>query len=162
VAVRTEARLREVEGFLMEEADLMDDSRYREWEALWDDDAVYWVPARPEEYDPERQVSIIYEDRDAIRVRVERLHSGLAYTQEPRSQVRRVVSNIRVVADEEGMVDVVSNFIALEYRMGRWTDWAGRSEHRLRGQPAGGFRIVRKKVLLVGCDADLPPLQFLL
>ena len=140
----------------------MDDGRYADWEGLWDDDAVYWVPARLDDYDPERQVSIIYEGRDGIRVRIERLLSGLAYTQEPRSQIRRVVSNIRLVRDEGGLVDVVSNFVAVEYRLGRWTDWAGRTEHRLRVLPKGGFRLVRKKVLLVGCDTDLPPLQFLL
>jgi benzoate/toluate 1,2-dioxygenase subunit beta len=139
----------------------MDESRYAEWEALWEDDAIYWIPARPEDYDPERQVSIVYDDRDSIRVRVERLRSGLAYTQEPRSQVRRVLSNIRVLGEEEGMLDVGSNFIAVEYRLGRWTNWAGRTEHRLRALPGGGFRLVRKKVTLVGCDADLPPLQFL-
>jgi 3-phenylpropionate/cinnamic acid dioxygenase small subunit len=139
----------------------MDDGRYAEWEDLWDDDAVYWVPAQLGDYDPERHVSLIYERRDGIRVRIERLLSGLAYTQEPRSQVRRVVSNIRLVRDEGGLVDSVSNFIALEYRLGRWTDWAGRTEHRLRARPKGGFKLVRKKVLLVGCDTDLPPLQFL-
>jgi 3-phenylpropionate/cinnamic acid dioxygenase small subunit len=87
--------------------------------------------------------------------------SGLAYTQEPRSQVRRVVSNIRIAGTEGETVDVVSNFIAVEQRLGRWTEWAGRSEHRLRSTSAG-FRIARKKVLLVGCDSDLPLLQFLL
>ncbi len=159
---RLETRQRDVEAFLFHEADLMDDGRYAEWEALWDDDAVYWVPARLDDYDPERLVSIIYEKRDGIRVRIERLMSGLAYTQEPRSQVRRVVSNIRVTQDQDGLVDVVSNFVAVEQRLGRWTDWAGRTEHRLRDLPAGGFTMVRKRVQLVGCDTDLPPLQFLI
>jgi len=141
----------------------MDESRYVEWEGLWHDDAVYWVPARPEAYDPTRYVSIIYDDRDGIRIRVERLQSGLAYTQEPRSQVRRVISNIRLLSDDGDAVEVASNFVALEHRLGRWTQWAGRTEHRLRGGGAGGgYRIARKKVVLVGCDTDLPLLQFLL
>jgi benzoate/toluate 1,2-dioxygenase beta subunit len=161
VVTALEARIREVEAFLFHEADLMDESRYAEWEALWADDAVYWVPARNEDYDPGRQVSIIYDDRDGIRVRVERLLSGLAYTQEPRSQVRRVVSNVRIIGGDEETAEVVSNFVAVEHRLGRWTQWAGRSEHRLRAVPSG-FQIARKKVLLVGCDSDLPMLQFLL
>jgi 3-phenylpropionate/cinnamic acid dioxygenase small subunit len=140
----------------------MDESRYAEWERLWDDDAVYWVPARAEDYDPGRYVSIIYDDRDGIRTRVERLRSGLAYSQEPRSQVRRVISNIRLLSDDGDVVEVGSNFAALEHRLGRWTQWAGRTEHRLRGGVVGGYRIARKKVVLVGCDADLPMLQFLL
>jgi 3-phenylpropionate/cinnamic acid dioxygenase small subunit len=139
----------------------MDESRYVEWEQLWDDDAVYWVPARAEDYDPDRYVSIVYDDRDGIRNRVERLQSGLAYTQEPHSQLRRVISNIRLMSNDGDLVEVASNFVALEHRLGRWTQWAGRTEHRLRGS-GGGYRIARKKVVLVGCDTDLPMLQFLL
>jgi 3-phenylpropionate/cinnamic acid dioxygenase small subunit len=139
----------------------MDEHRYAEWEALWDEDAVYWVPVKAEEYDPDRHVSIIYDRRDGIRVRVERLVSGLAYTQEPQSQVRRILSNVRLLGAGEEGIDVASNFIALEYRRGRWTTWGGRSDHRLRPGGEAGFRIARKKVVLVGCDTDLPPLQFL-
>jgi benzoate/toluate 1,2-dioxygenase subunit beta len=149
-------------AFLYHEADLMDAHRYADWEALWDDDGVYWVPVKPVDYDPARHVSIIYEDRGGIRVRVERLISGLAYTQDPKSQLRRVVSNVRLVGESAGAVEVASNFVLLEYRQGRWTTWAGRSDHRLRPGGEAGFRIARKKVLLVGCDTDLPPLQFLI
>lgn len=139
----------------------MDEGRYAEWEELWEDDAVYWVPAREGDYDPSRFVSIIYDDRDGIHNRVERLRSGLAYTQEPRSQVRRVISNIRLLSDAGEVVEVASNFVAVEHRLRRWTQWAGRTEHRLRGA-AGSYKIARKKVVLVGCDADLPMLQFLI
>src|SRR5258708_17267175 len=109
----------------------MDAHRYAEWEALWDDDGVYWVPVKATDYDPLRHVSIIYEDRGGIRVRVERLISGLAYSQEPQSQLRRVVANVRLVGEDAGAVDVASNFVLLEYRQGRWTTRAGRSDHRL-------------------------------
>ena len=34
---------RTVVAFIYTEARLADESRYAEWEALWDDDAVYWV-----------------------------------------------------------------------------------------------------------------------
>lgn len=150
-----------VEAFLYREADLLDEGRYQEWEALLADECTYWVPARPDDYDPDRYVSLIYEDRRSLHGRIDRLVSGLAYTQEPRSQLRRVVSNVQVLGVEDGLVDVSSNFALLEYRAGRWTTWAGRVQHRLR--PRGpGFEIVRKKVTLVGCDTDLPMLQFLL
>ena len=39
------AEYKAVEAFLYKESRLADESRYDEWEALWEDDAVYWVPA---------------------------------------------------------------------------------------------------------------------
>jgi benzoate/toluate 1,2-dioxygenase subunit beta len=155
------ARLREVEAFLFHEADLLDEGRYLEWEALWADEAEYWVPAGQDDYDPRREVSIIYDDRRGIRARVERLTSGLAYTQEPRSDLGRVVANARLVAETDAHLDVLSSLLALEHRLWRWSEWAGRVEHRLRPL-TDGFRIRRKKVVLSGADADLPMLQFLL
>ena len=37
--------LKEVEQFVYREARLQDEHEYDEWEALWTDDAIYWVPA---------------------------------------------------------------------------------------------------------------------
>ena len=42
----------EVEDFLYREARLADENDYDGWEALWTDDAVYWVPADSAEIDP--------------------------------------------------------------------------------------------------------------
>ena len=36
--------LRAVEQFIFREARLQDEHAYEEWEALWTDDGVYWVP----------------------------------------------------------------------------------------------------------------------
>ena len=42
--------------FLYREARLQDEHRFDEWEALWTDDALYWVPANGEDIDPERDI----------------------------------------------------------------------------------------------------------
>ena len=39
------AAYKAVVDFLYREARLADEARYAEWEALWTDDGVYWVPA---------------------------------------------------------------------------------------------------------------------
>src|SRR5712692_5476267 len=51
-----------VESFLYREARLMDEHAYDEWLALWTDDALYWVPCNEDDIDPERHVSIVYEN----------------------------------------------------------------------------------------------------
>ena len=39
----SDTEYRTVKAFIYKEARLADESCYAEWEALWDDDAVYWV-----------------------------------------------------------------------------------------------------------------------
>jgi 3-phenylpropionate/cinnamic acid dioxygenase small subunit len=150
-----------VKAFLLEEADLLDQCLYSDWELLWAEQGEYWIPAGREDYDPRWNLSIVYDDRAELHNRVKRLLSGAAYTQEPRSQLRRTVSNVQLMKSNRGFVDTTANFVLLEFRRQRWTTWAGRTEHRLQRTPAG-FRIERKTVRLVGSDGPLPMLQFLL
>lgn len=43
--VTPEVDIRDVEAFLYREARYADENDYDAWEALWTDDAIYWVPA---------------------------------------------------------------------------------------------------------------------
>jgi 3-phenylpropionate/cinnamic acid dioxygenase small subunit len=83
-----ESQLRQVEQFIYREARQQDEHRYAEWESLWTDDGVYWVPANGDDIDPEQQMSIIYDNRSRIGLRVRQLLSGRHYSQEPRSRLR--------------------------------------------------------------------------
>ena len=94
-------RLREAEQFLFHEARLADEHRYEEWERLWTDDALYWVPANGDDIDPERQMSIIYDNRSRISLRVKQLLTGKRHTQEPQSRLRRLISNVELTGEDE-------------------------------------------------------------
>lgn len=159
--VRTGVDRREVEDFLYLEARLQDEGRYDEWEALWADDAHYWVPANGDEIDPSRQISIINDNRRRIHTRVEQLKTGERHTQVPPSRTRRIISNVEIESAEGGEVVAGSNFILVESRSGRLTTWAGRNQHTLRREN-GGFTLVRKKVMLVNNSDALPTLSFLI
>ena len=150
-----------VERFLYREARLMDEHRYEEWLGLWADDARYWVPCNEDDIDPTRQVSIIYDDRERLQQRVERLLSGSVLAQDPKPRMRRLVSNIEVEAATGGELTVQSNFILGFARGDTQQIWAGRSIHRLRRESAG-FKIVQKKVMLINADQEMPLLQFLI
>ncbi|MDT5265984.1 MAG: hypothetical protein QOI90_2610, partial [Mycobacterium sp.] len=54
--------VRDVEQFLYREARFADESDYDSWEALWTDDALYWVPAGDDGADPMEQMSMIYDN----------------------------------------------------------------------------------------------------
>ncbi|HZO80114.1 MAG TPA: aromatic-ring-hydroxylating dioxygenase subunit beta [Candidatus Binataceae bacterium] len=153
---------RRVENFLYREARLMDDNAYDEWLALWAPDALYyWVPCNSDDSDPERQVSAIYDDRRRLEDRITRLRDGPIYAQEPKSRMRRVISNIEIEEAANGEIVTHSNFVLAELRHGKQDIFAGRAIHRLR-RDGDSFRIVSKKVLLVNNDEPIDNLTFLI
>ena len=82
--------LQEVSQFLYREARLQDTHAYDAWEALWDDEAVYWVPANGEDTDPEREMSFIYDNRSRISLRIKQLKTGKRHSQTPPSKLARM------------------------------------------------------------------------
>lgn len=155
--------LRTAEQFLYREARLADDHDYDGWEALWTDDAVYWIPAGgTSAVDPTTQVSIAFDNRSRIHTRVAQLKSGKRHSQSPPSSVRRLVTNVEVMGtDDAGDTCVGANFLAVEARERGTTVWAGRAEYRLR-LVDGEIRLAWKKVTLVDRDRALPTLSFLI
>ena len=151
--------LEEIGQFLYREARLADEGEYDAWEALWTDDGVYWVPADGD--DPDRHMSIIYDNRSRIALRVKQLKSGKRHAQSPPSSVRRLISNVEVLGHEDDDLLVGANFLAIESRPRGTVMWAGRSEYRLRRE-AGGLRLVRKTVTLVDRERAVPTLAFLI
>ena len=139
----------------------MDEHRYDEWLALWSDDALYWVPTGRDEIDPKREISLIYDDRVRLQTRIARLQSGFAHAQEPKSRMRRLLSNITIEEPGQGEIVAASNFLLVELRRGKQDLFAGRSIHRLRPCD-GGFKMVSKKVLLVNNDEAIDNLTFLI
>ncbi|MBI3001595.1 MAG: aromatic-ring-hydroxylating dioxygenase subunit beta [Deltaproteobacteria bacterium] len=151
----------QVEAFIYREARLSDEHCYDEWLSLWADEGIYWVPCNGGDTDPTREVSFIYDDRARLGLRVDRLKSGLAYAQKPKSLLRRVVSNLEIEAGESDEMTVHSNFILIELRKHLQNVWTGTTIHRLRWEN-GGFKIVMKKVILLNNDEEIPPMGFLI
>jgi 3-phenylpropionate/cinnamic acid dioxygenase small subunit len=158
---RDDSLLRRVEAFIYREARLQDEHRYADWEALWTDDAIYWLPANGDDIDPEQQMSIIYDNRSRIGVRVRQLLTGKRYTQEPRSRIRHFVSNIELLSREGADIHVGCNVMVFETTLRGDTIWAARTEYVLR-EAAGALRMARKKVALVNNDRPLYTLSFLI
>jgi 3-phenylpropionate/cinnamic acid dioxygenase small subunit len=156
------ADFRHIENFLYREARLMDENAYEEWLSLWaGDDICYWVPGSADKTNPAEQISIIYDDRKRLEARIKRLASGYAYAQDPKSRMRRVISNIEIDEAADGTVTTWSNFALGEFRRGRQDIFVGRTLHKLR--PGGdSFKIVFKKVLLINSDSYIDNLTFLI
>ena len=161
-----EAIRREIEAYLFYEARLADESRYAEWEALLTDDAQYWVPAGPADYDPASRLSHVNDNRARLATRIRQLKTGKRHAQTPPSVMRRLISNIEILsADEQaGEYVVGSNFVLHEMARqatGELRLWVGRTTHRLR-RLEGTLRIAAKTVELVNAAEPLPNLAFLI
>jgi benzoate/toluate 1,2-dioxygenase subunit beta len=159
--------LRRVEQFLYREARLQDEHHYEDWEALWDDDAIYWVPANDDHADPTTQMSILFDNRSRIATRVRQLLTGKRHAQAPVSRLRRLVTNIELLDPSEtkdapdDVISVGANCLVVESRAGGTRLWAGRSTYQLRDH-GDRLALVRKEIRLVDNDRAIPSLAFLL
>ena len=154
-------RHHEVTQFLYREARLQDEHRFEEWEALWTDDAVYWVPANGEDTDPEREMSILYDNRSRIGLRIRQYQTGKRYAQLPVSRLRRVIGNVEVLGEEEGGTRVTANMLLYESHRRGQILWAARNEYLLR-KVDGQWKLAFKKVALVNNEAALTTMAFLI
>src|ERR1700758_2902294 len=157
----------EVEQFLYREARFADESDYDSWEALWTDDALYWVPAGNDDGDdPLQRMSVIYDNRNRISTRLKQLRTGRRYAQAPPSNLRRSLSNIEFLGGRDNPVggvdlEVGANFLAIESHVRGTRLWGGRIPYRLRRDDSD-LRLAYKKVVLVDNDQPMPTLGFLI
>lgn len=155
------ATLEDVTQFVYHEARLQDEHRYDDWESLWTDDGVYWVPANGDGGDPEKVMSIIYDNRSRIALRIRQFHTGKRFSQTPQSRLRRLISNIEVLEDDGRELSVGSNVLIFENQTRGDVLWAARTEYRLRRMD-GQLRMARKTVNLVNNQDALYSMAFLI
>src|SRR6185503_9164935 len=145
---------RQIEDFLYFEAELLDDRKLREWLDLLTDDIRYWMPIRHNPLDrPENIMDELArpgegyyfdDDRQSLRVRVERLYAKNAWAEMPPSRTRHLVSNVRVKKDAGAELEVHSNFLVYRTRMETDQDlFVGTRQDVLR-RFAGSFKIARR------------------
>jgi 3-phenylpropionate/cinnamic acid dioxygenase small subunit len=155
------ATLEDVTQFIIHEARLQDEHAYDAWEHLWTQDGVYWVPANGGDIDPEQKMSIIYDNRSRIALRIRQFHTGKRYSQTPQSRLRRLISNVEVLSDDGHEIFAAANALVFESQTRGETLWASRNEYTLRRE-GEEMRMARKKVVLVNNQAALYSMAFLI
>ena len=151
--VPTEA-LREAENFLYHEARLLDERRFEEWVDLFDEDGVYWVPSEPGQRSAAETLSIFYEDKALLRVRMRRLAHPQTHADSPPTRTHHHVSAISAQPARMGddRIETHSMLVYVAWRSETQTWFSGRCTHLLRAT-SGGLRIVEKRVDLLNSDA---------
>jgi benzoate/toluate 1,2-dioxygenase beta subunit len=132
----------------------LDEQRWDEWLDLYAEDAVFWMPAwtGPHELttSPDTQLSLIYCDsRKRLEDRVWRVRSELSVASRPLPRTVHSVSNVLVVDDAGGRLDVRASWTVHIYDTARTKQDVtfGRYQYELR-TVEGALRIGRKKIIL--------------
>lgn len=146
--------------FVHAEARLLDAKRFDEWNALFTDDAFYWLPATPDQPDPDNWTSHMYEDKLLRDVRIERLKSARAFSQQPPSRCHHLLQlpHIEVFEPSENRFVTRTEFHYTEARGDELQFYVGTVFHHLTLRD-GALRMTLKRVNLLNCDAALPAVQ---
>ena len=148
----------QIEDFLYLEAELLDDRKLREWLELLTDDVRYWMPVRHNTYDRPGEVTdelskpgeafYFDDDKQSLRIRVERAYAKNAWAEMPPSRTRHMISNIRIKNDDGNEIAVHSNFLCYRTRMETDQDmFVGERKDMLR-RVGASFKIARRTIIL--------------
>jgi 3-phenylpropionate/cinnamic acid dioxygenase small subunit len=146
--------------FVVHEARLLDARRFDEWNALFTDDAFYWVPLVPDQPDGLNHTSHMYEDKLLRALRIQRLKSPRAFSQQPPSRCHHLLQTPTVEGfDAQANRFVVrTEFHYTESQGDELQFFVGTFFHDLTVQD-GQLRMTLKRVNLLNCDAALPAVQ---
>jgi 3-phenylpropionate/cinnamic acid dioxygenase small subunit len=146
--------------FVVHEAQLLDAKRFEEWNQLFTDDAYYWIPLAPGQEDGINYTSHMYEDKLLRELRIERLKSPRAFSQQPPSRCHHLLQTPTVESFDEAANRFVvrSEFHYTEAQGDEMQFYVGTCFHHLTVQE-GALKMTLKRVNLLNCDAALPAVQ---
>lgn len=143
-----------VQEWLVHEAELLDNRRYREWLALLTDDVVYRMPVRVTSAHSLEDSTLddmdhFDEDRYSLGKRVERFETQHAWAEDPPSRTRHYVTNVRV-SEGDGDELIVKSYLLLFRSRGdvREPDLVSSERTDVLRQVDGELRLARRDVLV--------------
>ncbi len=146
--------------FVVYECRLLDAKRYVEWNALFTNDGLYWVPLTPDQADGIQHTSHMYEDKLLRDLRIARFASPRAFSQQPPSRCHHLLQAPTVETFDEAANRYVTRteFHYTEAQGDEMLFLVGSFFHHLSVTDAG-LRMTLKRVNLLNCDAALPAVQ---
>tara|TARA_B100001167_G_scaffold140872_1_gene89740 strand:+ start:116 stop:661 length:546 start_codon:yes stop_codon:yes gene_type:complete len=152
----------EIEQFLYQEAELLDERRFEEWLDFLTEDIRYWMPMRRNvkfgELDREftregHDINWFDEGKDTLVRRVNQILTGVHWAEEPLSRVCHSVSNIQILDATPSLsqpteVSIKCRFLVYRNRVETETDiLVGKREDTLRNVN-GQWKIAQRKIIL--------------
>lgn len=144
-----------VEQFYYAEARAIDERRFSDWLDLFTDDTRYLVPIHRNTIHQEftdalgdKRLAHFDDGKDVLARRVMRMASGRAWTEDPPSIQRHLITNVQVKMLEGGSVEARSCFQASRYRMDREVEVFSGARIDLLRTSGESFRIAARTVYL--------------
>jgi p-cumate 2,3-dioxygenase subunit beta len=151
----SETLLKRVEQFILDEVDLLDDWKLEEWSDLFTPDGHYMVPplnvANADTVQPGKELFFAQDDIRMIRGRVGRMLKKTAYVESPRSNIRHMVTNFRLLEENGDTVRARATFLVYRARRGMVSQYVGRYFYTLV-KDGDSFKMKEKRACL---DNDL-------
>ncbi|WP_459548613.1 aromatic-ring-hydroxylating dioxygenase subunit beta [Nocardia sp. X0981] len=144
----------EVEDFYSREAELLDNRQWEQWLELFAPEVEYTAPIRVTRKSPASDIIDALGHFDdtlpSLTLRVRRLRTDVAWSEDPPSHTRRLITNLRVsAADEPGRLDVRTNFLLYRSRgdLGAHDLIVGERQDRLRREKTT-LLIARRRIII--------------
>jgi len=149
-------QLKEIEQFLYREASFLDRPDLESWLELYTDDGTYWMPAIPDQQDPENHISLFYDDRVLMEVRKRNFVHPAAASKDYTIRASHIISNVQIskLDEKSGDCTVTSNFQCYLFYREKQTPYAGTYTHELV-RHGDSYKIKSKRVDIINCDAPL-------
>lgn len=126
----------QVQQLLHHEAKLLDKWQLREWLELFTDDGCYFVPptnVSADEADPAKHLYYIADNHTRLEERVIRLEKRTCHSEQPRSKIQHLISNILLEGEEvSGELLVSAGFHVFRTKNGRSESFVGSYQYVLR------------------------------
>jgi len=90
---------------------------------------------------------LIADDRRTLASRVRQLLSGTTWAENPRSRTRRLITNVRLLAAEDGEARATANFAVWRFQHEQADVYVGQYRHVLVRGPSGLLFRERRAVL---------------
>ena len=152
----------EIEEFLFQEAEMLDERNFEDWLELLSDDIRYWMPMRrnvkfgelDREFTREGQdINWFDEGKETLVRRVKQILTGVHWAEEPLSRICHFVTNVQILdaapsASDPTKVSTKCRFLVYRNRVETETDFLiGKREDTLRKEN-GAWKIAGRKIIL--------------
>ena len=152
----------EIQDFLYEEAEALDERNFEDWLDMLADDIRYWMPMRrnvksnesDREFTREGQdINWFDEGKETLERRVMQIRTGVHWAEEPLSRICHFVTNVQLLnatpsASDPTEVSVKCRFLIYRNRVQTETDFLiGKREDTLR-KVNGAWKVAERKIIL--------------
>lgn len=148
----------EIQDFYSDEAEFLDERRWEEWLDLFAPEAEYFAPIRVTRKSPAPDIiddlGHFDDTKMSLTLRAKRLRTDVAWSEDPPSHTRRLITNIRVKeGGAPGTLAVRTNFLLYRSRsdMGAYDLIVGERQDVLRRAEAdegAGWLIAHRRIII--------------